>query len=83
MKSYHTSKTRQQLNHGSKVSWQSQILYKAYNWDIKQTFKQHTSSNACSYQCMTYLHLPFSNTAPMTLIHGHVNEWRGIKTKKP
>ena len=39
VKSYHTSKTRQQHNHGNKVSWQSRILYKVYNWDIKRTFK--------------------------------------------
>ena len=32
---------------------------------------------------MTYLHLPISNTAPMALVHGHVNEWHNIKTKKP
>ena len=45
-------------------------------------FKQYTSSNTYSYLCMTYLYLPCSNSGPMTSMHGHVNEWHGIKTKK-
>ena len=42
----------------------------------------YTSSNACSYQCITYLYLPFSNTAPMAL---YMDMWLhvyGIKTKE-
>ena len=31
---------------------------------------------------MTYLYLPCSNSAPMPSMHGHVNEWHGIKIKK-
>ena len=32
---------------------------------------------------MNNLFLPFSNITPMALMHGHVNEWHDIKTKKP
>ena len=42
----------------------------------------YTSSNAYSYQCMTYLYLPFSNTAPMAL---YLDMWMhvyGIKMKE-
>ena len=28
------------------------------------------------------LYLPLSNTVPMALMNGHVNEWHGIKTKE-
>ena len=41
------------------------------------------TKDACPYQCMTYLYLPCSNSAPMALMQGHVNEWHIIKTKKP
>ena len=29
------------------------------------------------------LYLPFSNTAHMALMHGHMNEWHGKKRNKP
>ena len=38
--------------------------------------------DACPNQWNTYHHSSCSNSAPMTLMCGHVNEWHGIKTKK-
>ena len=35
----------------------------------KQDYKQ----NECTYECMTYLYLPCYISAPMTLMHKHVN----------
>jgi len=40
------------------------------------------TKDACSCRCMTYLYLPCSNSASMALMHGHMNEWHDIKTKK-
>ena len=43
---------------------------------------QAYSSQKMHVQFMTYHYLPCSNSAPMASMHGHVNEWHGIKFGK-
>ena len=49
---------------------------------LKSNIIQAYSSQKMQIQCMTYLYLPCSNSSPMALMYGHVNEWHGIKIKK-